>query len=173
MPGEDIFPDSLERTVEAFAARGRSACAVVQDTLLIATQVEGLSWYFVTTAAETHELVQRAGHPALCTVYDTHHAHIEEDSPAAALAACASTLGHVQVSESHRGVLGSGQVRWKETFRALREVGYDGWLVVESFSRSDPAFGAMLHVWRDLMQGAEDVARPGARFVREHWDTGA
>ena len=51
VPGEDIFPDSLERTVEAFAARGRSACAVVQDTLLIATQVEGLSWYFVTTAA--------------------------------------------------------------------------------------------------------------------------
>ena len=51
VPGEDIFPDSLERTLEAFSARGRSACPVVEDTLPFAAQVEGLSWYFVTTAA--------------------------------------------------------------------------------------------------------------------------
>ena len=51
VPGEDIFPDSLERTLEAFSARGRSACPVVDDTLPFAAQVEGLSWYFVTTAA--------------------------------------------------------------------------------------------------------------------------
>ncbi len=51
VPGEDIFPDSLERTVEAFSVRARSACPIVQNTLLLATQIEGLSWYFVTTAA--------------------------------------------------------------------------------------------------------------------------
>ena len=51
VPGEDIFPDSLERTLAAFSARGRSACPVVEETLLLAAQVEGLSWYFVTTAA--------------------------------------------------------------------------------------------------------------------------
>ena len=51
VPGEDIFPDSLERTLEVFSARGGSACPVVDDTLPFAAQVEGLSWYFVTTAA--------------------------------------------------------------------------------------------------------------------------
>lgn len=51
VPGEDIFPDSLERTLEAFSARGHSACPVVDDALPFAAQVEGLSWYFVTTAA--------------------------------------------------------------------------------------------------------------------------
>lgn len=51
VPGEDIFPGSLERTLEAFAVRDRSACPVVEDTLLLAAHVEGLSWYFVTTAA--------------------------------------------------------------------------------------------------------------------------
>ena len=125
--------------------------------------------YFLTTAAQTHALVEAAGHPALCTVYDTHHAHIEEDDPRAALRGCASTLGHVQLSESHRGVLGAGQVRWQETFAALREARYDGWLVVESFSRSDPEFGAMLRIWRDLSAGAESVARPAPEFIRRHW----
>lgn len=51
VPGEDIFPGSLERTVDAFTARARSACPIVEDTLSLAAQLEGLSWYFVTTAA--------------------------------------------------------------------------------------------------------------------------
>lgn len=124
--------------------------------------------YFATTAAETDAVVKLADHPALCTVYDTHHAHIEEDSPAAGLRGCATTLGHVQVSESHRGVLGQGQVRWEETFSTLHEIGYDGWLVVESFSRTDPEFGGMLRIWRDLAVGFEAVARPAVEFVRTH-----
>ena len=48
-PGID--PDSLERTLEAFTASARSACPLVEDVLMIATQIEGLSWYFVATAA--------------------------------------------------------------------------------------------------------------------------
>ena len=51
VPGEYIYPDSIERTVEAFATRTGSACAVVDDTLRIAGVIEGLSWYSVTTGA--------------------------------------------------------------------------------------------------------------------------
>ncbi len=50
-PGQDIFPDSLERTIEAFSGHAGSACSVTDDTLRLATQIEGLSWHFVTTAA--------------------------------------------------------------------------------------------------------------------------
>ena len=48
-PGDIIYPGSLERTLQAFAARASSACPVVDDTLLVATRIEGLSWYLVTT----------------------------------------------------------------------------------------------------------------------------
>ena len=51
VPGQDIFPDSLERTMEAFSMHVSSACPVVDDTLRLTSQIEGLSWYFVTTAA--------------------------------------------------------------------------------------------------------------------------
>ncbi len=44
-----IYPGSLERTLQAFAARAASACPVVDETLLVATRIEGLSWYVVTT----------------------------------------------------------------------------------------------------------------------------
>ena len=51
VPGDAIFPGSLEHTLQAFAARAGSACSVVDDTLRIATRIEGLSWYVVTTMA--------------------------------------------------------------------------------------------------------------------------
>ena len=51
VPGDLVYPASLERTLQAFAARAGSACPVVDDTLLVATRIEGLSWYLVTSMA--------------------------------------------------------------------------------------------------------------------------
>ncbi len=56
VPGEYIFPGSLERTLEAFAAQAGSACPVVDDTLRIAAVIEGLSWYVVTTGASLPDM---------------------------------------------------------------------------------------------------------------------
>jgi D-psicose/D-tagatose/L-ribulose 3-epimerase len=123
------------------------------------------------TASQTRALVDLVDHPACVGVYDTHHAHIEDPSQGAAVHALGSRLGHVQLSESHRGVLGSGQVQWPEVFAALRRCRYDGWLVVEAFSRQDPAFGAGLRIWRDLYAETAEVWRGGAAFVRERWVT--
>ena len=41
-------------------------------------------------------------------------------------------------------------VHWDETFRALREVNYDGWLVIEAFGRALP----------DLAAATQRLARP-------------
>lgn len=46
-----IYPDSLQRTVEAFTAGVQSACPVVDDGLRAAAALEGSSWYLVTSAA--------------------------------------------------------------------------------------------------------------------------
>ena len=49
-PGGLIYPGSLERTLAGGSLRAPDrACPVVDDTLLIATRIEALSWYVVTT----------------------------------------------------------------------------------------------------------------------------
>jgi sugar phosphate isomerase/epimerase len=50
--------------------------------------------------------------------------------------------------------------------RALAEAHYRGWLVVEAFSRHDPAFGSALRIWRELDGGAELVLAAGAALRR-------
>jgi D-psicose/D-tagatose/L-ribulose 3-epimerase len=125
--------------------------------------------YFLTTAAQARELVDRVGHPSFRTMYDSFHAHIEEKSPAAAVASLGDRFVHVHVSENDRGTPGTGQVRWDETFRALRQAKYDGWLTIEAFGRALPALAAATRVWRDLFPAAEEVYTQGLRFMKQKW----
>ncbi|MFK7739984.1 MAG: sugar phosphate isomerase/epimerase family protein [Planctomycetota bacterium] len=129
--------------------------------------------YLVNTASQLRELCQLADHGSVKAHYDTHHMHIEERNAPAAIADCAPVLGHVHLSESDRGVPGRGQVDWRGSFAALRECGYDGWLVIEAFSRLDPQFAADIHVWRDYFDEPEDVCRDGLSFVRGSLEKGS
>lgn len=125
--------------------------------------------YFLTTAAATRELVSAVNHPNFRAMYDTFHANIEEKHAAPAIETLADVLVHVHVSENDRGTPGSGHVAWDETFRALKAVGYDGWLTIEAFGRALPALAAATKVWRDLFPSNEEVYQTGLRFIRDHW----
>ena len=125
--------------------------------------------YVLTTAADARALVREVDHPSFRMLYDTHHAHIEEKDPAASIRACAEEIGHVHVSESDRGTPGTGQVAWAATMRALREIEYEGWFMIEAFSRLSPAFANAIHVWRDYSD-PDEIWRDGGPFLRSAWE---
>ena len=125
--------------------------------------------YFLTTAADARALVKAVDHPSFRCMYDTFHAHIEEKSQAAGVAACRDVFAHVHISENDRGTPGTGQVRWDEAFQAIRDTGYDGWCVIEAFGRALPDLAAATRVWRDLFSSPEEVYTKGIAFIREKW----
>lgn len=125
--------------------------------------------YFLTTAAQARDLVQAVNHPRCKTMYDTFHANIEEKSPRQAVQTLNGHFVHVHISECDRGTPGTGMVRWDETFAALKEVKYDGWVVIEAFGRALPALAAATKVWRDLFPSPEEVYTQGLRFIKENW----
>jgi D-psicose/D-tagatose/L-ribulose 3-epimerase len=125
--------------------------------------------YFLTTAADARALVREVNHPHFRMMYDTFHANIEEKQIGPTIASVADSFIHVHISENDRGTPGTGHVAWDETFRALRRVGYDGWLVIEAFGRALPDLAAATRVWRDLFPRAEEVYTEGLRFMKEKW----
>jgi D-psicose/D-tagatose/L-ribulose 3-epimerase len=125
--------------------------------------------YFLTTAADAKALVQSVNHPNFRMMYDTFHANIEEKAIAPTIQSIAGHFIHVHISENDRGTPGTGHVHWDETFKALRQVNYDGWLVIEAFSRALPALAAATKVWRDLFPNMEEVYTKGHRFMKEKW----
>jgi D-psicose/D-tagatose/L-ribulose 3-epimerase len=125
--------------------------------------------YFLTTAADARALVKRVDHPNFRMMYDTFHANIEEKQVGDVIASVADSFVHVHISENDRGTPGTGHVHWDETFRALRRVNYDNWLVIEAFGRALPALAAATKVWRDLFPDAEQVYTQGLRFIKDKW----
>src|SRR5262249_56597437 len=101
--------------------------------------------------------------------YTTCYANIEDKSVPQALDTLGKHMVHVHISENDRGTPGTGQVHWDETFRALRQAKYDGWLVIEAFGRALPDLAAATRVWRDLFPNADEVYTRGLRFMKEKW----
>jgi D-psicose/D-tagatose/L-ribulose 3-epimerase len=100
-------------------------------------------------------------------MYDTFHANIEEKNPAQVITTAADSIAHVHISENDRGVPGTGQVHWKETFQALKQIKYNGWLTIEAFGRALPDLAAATRVWRDLFPSPEEVYTKGLKFMKE------
>lgn len=103
-------------------------------------------------------------------LYDTFHAHIEEKDVGAAIAADADRIALVHVSENDRSTPGRGQVRWRETFTALKAAGYDGPLVVEAFGLALPALSAATRIWRRMFDDELTLAEEALAFMKRSWE---
>jgi D-psicose/D-tagatose/L-ribulose 3-epimerase len=166
-------PTEDEKKWAADVLRQAAEAAQKADIMLAIEYLNRFECYFLTTAADARALVQRVNHPHFRMMYDTFHANIEEKNIPHAIASVADSFVHVHISENDRGTPGTGHVHWDETFRALRQVNYDGWLVIEAFGRALPALAAATRVWRDLFPKAEEVYTQGLRFMKEKWAAAA
>ncbi len=123
--------------------------------------------YFLNTLDDAARLVREIGAPNVRVHFDTFHANIEERNPARALRSVAKELGHVHISENDRGIPGTGHNDWRGVLLALKEIGYDGWLTIESFAQPEPQLAAAAAIWRDLAPSGDELARQGLTFIKQ------
>ncbi len=156
--------DEYKRSAEVLARAGDYAGKA--DIILAPEAINRFECYLCNTMSQLLNLVERVDHPNVQSLFDTHHANIEEKNLGEAIRTIAPVLGHVHISENDRGTPGSGHIPWDETFAALSEIEYDGWLTIESFTRDDPDFANSINVWREYNK-PWDVAEQGHTFIRQ------
>ena len=123
--------------------------------------------YFLNTSADTARFCRDVNHPRCRVMYDTFHSHIEEKNTTEAIRACGDLLAHVHISENDRSTPGKGNVRWDETFKTLKEIGYDNLLVVEAFGLALEKLVATTKIWRRMYQSERQLAVDGLSFMKE------
>ena len=129
--------------------------------------------YFLNTMQQARAYVDQIDHPACRIMYDTFHAHIEEQSQAGAIATLGSKMGVLHVSENDRGIPGRGQIDFAAVFRAARAQGYDGWVTLEAFGAGLPELAAATRVWRPLFPDFETLFAESLGFIHTAWDAAA
>ncbi len=131
--------------------------------------------FILTDSTEALEYVDRIGSPNINILLDTYHMNIEEDNMYEAIRKVGGRglLGHVHVGECNRKLPGmNNSIDWKEIGKALRDVNYKGYVVMEPFLLSGGEVGKSCRVWRDLSGNASaqemtEMLRTSLVFLRD------
>ncbi len=97
---------------------------------------------------------------------DTFHMHLEEKNSGDAIRLANKKLFHFHACENDRGVPGTGQVHWKEVAKALKDVNYDGPVVIESFTDQVKEIARAVCIWREIAPSQDAIASQGLKFLR-------
>jgi D-psicose/D-tagatose/L-ribulose 3-epimerase len=163
-PDERITDEDRKRAAATFAeAAPHAEAAGVTLCLEVLNRFE---MALVNTTAHARQICATVDHPRVKIHYDTHHGHLEENSHAEAFAVAAPYLGHLHLSESHRGELGKGLVDWDAVKRGIADSGYGGWFTAEAFSTQCEVMRYAANVHRDVFTTREELARNALPFLR-------
>ncbi len=123
--------------------------------------------HLLNTAEQTVRLIERIGEPALMIHLDTYHMNIEEKGFRSGIETAGKHLQYIHLSESDRGVPGTGTVDFGATMAALAASGFQGDLVGEAFINMPPELAKALSVWRPVAKSAEEVLDPGMTYLKQ------
>jgi D-psicose/D-tagatose/L-ribulose 3-epimerase len=124
----------------------------------------------INTVEQATEVVDAVGSPALGLLLDTFHMNIEERSIPDAIRMAADRVYHFHACASDRGAPGADHLDWDGIVRALDEVGYEGAVVIESFTAETEAIATAAAVWRPLAGSQDGIATDGLAFLRRALD---
>lgn len=131
----DVGPEEEARFVE-----GLRAVAPVAEETGVAIALETSC-----SAAQLRRIVDAVGSPQVGVYQDLANAIIYRQDPAATLRALGPAVVMVHVKDTRDGgqaPLGEGEVDWPACRAVLREIGYEGWVVLETPAGDDPPASA-------------------------------
>ncbi len=121
----------------------------------------------VNSVSDALRMIRDIDHPSAKIMIDSFHMTIEESDIGAAIRAAGKDLIHVQVSENHRGVTGTGLTPWTEFRNALRDIDYQGSVVIESFTPENRDLAAAVCIWKRFTATQDEFASRGLAFLQQ------
>lgn len=137
------------------------------DLILGIEPVNRFESHFINTAADAVKFIKAVGVPNVKVHLDTFHMIREEDNIERAVQTAGNLLGYVHVCENQRGIPGSGLMPWTIFMKAIKQVGYDGYMTIESFDPDIESVAKLCCIWRKLADSPEQLATEGLRFLKQ------
>jgi len=122
---------------------------------------------FLNTCDKGLQLIKAVGAKNVVLHLDTFHMNIEEKNQAAAIRKAGKLLGHFHACGSDRGTPGNDHIDWKPIVKALNDVGYEGDVVIESFTTDVKVIARAAAIWRRIEPTTNEIATKGIKFLKK------
>jgi D-psicose/D-tagatose/L-ribulose 3-epimerase len=122
---------------------------------------------FLNTCAQGLKLLKAVGAKNVKLHLDTFHMNIEEKNQAAAIRKAGKLLGHFHACGSDRGTPGNDHIDWKPIVKALKDVKYQGDVVIESFTTDVKVIARAAAIWRRIEPTTNEIAVKGIKFLKK------
>jgi D-psicose/D-tagatose/L-ribulose 3-epimerase len=121
---------------------------------------------FLNTCDKGLALIKAVGSKAVKLHLDTFHMNIEEKNQAEAIKKAGKLLAHFHACGSDRGTPGGDHIDWKPIARALKQIGYKGDVVIESFTTDVKVIARAAAIWRRIEPTRDEIAVKGIKFLK-------
>ncbi|PHX95745.1 MAG: xylose isomerase [Pedosphaera sp.] len=138
-----------------------AAFAATRDITLCIEPLNRFETDFLNTTDKGLALIKAVGAKNVVLHLDTFHMNIEEKNQAAAIIKAGKTLGHFHACGSDRGTPGGDHIDWKPIVAALKKIGYQGDVVIESFTTDVKVIARAAAIWRKIEPKRDDIAVKG------------
>jgi D-psicose/D-tagatose/L-ribulose 3-epimerase len=125
---------------------------------------------FINTCDQGLQMIAAVGSPALKLHLDTFHMNIEEKNQAAAIRKAGKNLGHFHACGSDRGTPGGDHTDWPGIAAALRQIGYQNDVVIESFTTEVKVIARAAAIWRRIEPTRNEIAVKGVKFLKKNFN---
>jgi D-psicose/D-tagatose/L-ribulose 3-epimerase len=121
---------------------------------------------FINTCDQALQMVKDVGSPALKIQLDTFHMNIEEKNQAEAIRKAGKLLAHLHACGCDRGTPGNDHIDWTGIARALKDIRYQGDIVIEGFATNVKLIARAAAIWRQIEPTQQDIALNGLKFLQ-------
>lgn len=121
---------------------------------------------FINTCDQALQMVHDVDDPALKIQLDTFHMNIEEKDQAGAIRKAGKHLAHLHACGCDRGTPGNDHIDWRGIAKALKDIGYQGDVVIEGFATHVKLIARAAAIWRQIEPKNEDIAVNGLKFLQ-------
>ncbi len=156
MPDLAPVADEQAVTTQLTVAGLKAALAATPDARA-AIFLEPLNRYetwYMRTVGQAAALCAAAASDRVQVMADVYHMNIEEVRIDDALREHAQQIGHVHLADSNRWLPGEGHTDFVAVFRALKQIGFGGWMALECAVGDQP----------------EESLPRAVRWLRERWE---
>ena len=160
-------PDESARTAEGLHRLAEHAAN--RGVALAIEPMSHFRTHIANTPEQTLRLIELADHPNLAVLLDTYHLITEVRDFGAAVRTIGDRLWGLHACENDRGVPGGGLVPWDHVFAALRDIAFDGYVLLEAYNSTLGDFAFRRGMFHNVCPDGTAFARQGLAFLRRQY----